>query len=69
MGMTNKIEMVIRNYPNQTEISLSEIGKFKDIQMDKVEITDSSLSFSWTKIGLSFKGKYFSGLLRVISVR
>ena len=60
MGMTNKIEMVIRNYPNQTEISLSETGKFEDVRMDKVEITDSSLSFSWTKIGLSFKGKYFS---------
>ena len=60
MGMTNKIEMVIRNYPNQTEISLSEKDKFEDVRMDKVEITDSSLSFSWTKIGLSFKGKYFS---------
>jgi pimeloyl-ACP methyl ester carboxylesterase len=60
MGTTNKIEMAIRNYPSQTEISLSETGKFKDVQMDNVEITDSSLSFSWTKIGLSFKGKYFS---------
>jgi hypothetical protein len=60
MGMTNKIEMVIRNYPNQTEISLSEKDKFEDVRMDKVEITDSSLSFSWTEIGLSFKGKYFS---------
>ena len=60
MGMTNKIEMSIRDYPNQTEIFLTETGKFKDVRMDKVEITDSSLSFSWTKIGLSFKGKYFS---------
>jgi len=46
MGTTNKIEMAIRNYPKQPEISLSESGKFKDVRMDKVEITDSSLSFS-----------------------
>lgn len=61
MGTTERMDMNISNYPNDPIITVNDPdnNNFKDAKMEKVIITDSSLSFNWSKIGLSFKGKYY----------
>lgn len=61
MGITNRMDMSISAYPEKPIIAMSDPdeGRFKDVKMDKVLVTDSTISFTWTKIGLSFKGKYY----------
>lgn len=61
MGITNRLDMTVTGYPENSIITMSDPdeGRFKDVKMDKVLVTDSSISFTWTRIGLSFKGKYY----------
>lgn len=61
MGMTERMDMTISNYPSEPMITITDPDKasIKEVKMDKVVVTDSSLSFTWAKIGLSYKGVYF----------
>lgn len=61
MGTTNQIDMNVLDYPNNPSVTLSDGDeeKFRDVKMDKLVVSDSTLSFTWTNIALTFKGKYF----------
>jgi hypothetical protein len=62
MGTTHRMDLVIRNNPSDPQVFVSDPDseKLKDVKMDKVVLSDSTVSFYYTKIGLSFKGKYYS---------
>lgn len=70
MGTTNRMEMNILDYPKNTVVTFSDSDSdnFKDIKMDKLVITDSTLNFTWTTIALSFKGKYYSNGDSIVGV-
>lgn len=70
MGTTNRIEMNVLNYPTNPVVTFSDSDsdKFKDIEMDKVFMSDSSINFTWTRIALSFKGKYYSNGDSIVGV-
>lgn len=61
MGITERMDLNISNYPSDPIVTLSDPDEetFKDVKMEKVLVNDSSLSFTWSKIGLTFKGKYY----------
>lgn len=61
MGITERMDLNISNFPSDPIVTLSDPDEetFKDVKMEMVFVTDSSLSFSWSKIRLSFKGKYY----------
>lgn len=60
MGNSNRLDMFVNNNPINPSISVTnpDSDKTKNLLMDKVKITDSTLSFFWTKTGISFEGKY-----------
>ena len=59
MGNANRMDLTISNYPFNPVANMSDPdGSYENIVMDKLKITDSTLSFLWTKIGLSFDGKF-----------
>jgi pimeloyl-ACP methyl ester carboxylesterase len=61
MGTTHRMDLAVRNQPGDQQVLLSDPDseKLKDIKTDKVVLTDSTISFHYTKIGLSFKGSYY----------
>lgn len=59
MGNANRMDLTISNYPFNPVAKMSDPdGSYENIVMDKLKITDSTLSFLWTKIGLTFDGKF-----------
>lgn len=60
MGNSNRLDMFVNNNPINPSISVTnpDSDKTKNLLMDKVKITDSTLSFFWTKTGISYEGKY-----------
>jgi pimeloyl-ACP methyl ester carboxylesterase len=59
MGNSNRMDLIISNYPFNPVGKMSDPdGSYENIVMDKLKITDSTLSFLWTKIGLTFDGKF-----------
>lgn len=59
MGNSNRMDLTISNYPFNPVAKMSDPdGSYENIVMDKLKITDSTLSFLWTKIGLTFDGKF-----------
>ena len=61
MGTTHRMDLEIQNDPNDQQVFLSDPDseKVKHVKMDKVFLTDSTVSFHFTKVGLSFKGNYY----------
>ncbi|MFN5845114.1 MAG: alpha/beta hydrolase family protein [Flavobacteriia bacterium] len=61
MGTTHRMDLVIHNNPGDQSVFLSDPDseKLKDVKMDKVLLSDSTVSFHYPKIGLSFKGNYY----------
>lgn len=62
MGTTHRMDLEIRNVPGDQSVLLSDPDseKLKGVKMDKILLTDSTVSFHYPKIGLSFKGSYYS---------
>ena len=59
MGNANRMDLTISNYPFNPVAKMSDPdGSYENIVMDKLKITDSTLSFLWAKIGLTFDGKF-----------
>jgi pimeloyl-ACP methyl ester carboxylesterase len=62
MGTSNRMTMTISNYPEKPKVIIinPDSESQKENKMDAVKMTDSTLSFSWSAIALTFKGQYFS---------
>jgi pimeloyl-ACP methyl ester carboxylesterase len=60
MGNTNRLDLFVNNNPINPSVLATnpDSDKTKNLPMDKVKITDSTLSFFWTKTSVSFDGKY-----------
>ena len=62
MGTSNRMTMTISNYPEKPKVTIinPDSESQKESKMDAVKMTDSTLSFSWSAIALSFNGHYYS---------
>ncbi len=59
VGKSNRIDLHIENIPDTTiKLINPDAKKPEPIPMTKVVLSDSTVSFTYQKIGLSFKGKY-----------
>ena len=59
VGKSNRIDLHIENIPDTTiTLTNPDAKKPEPIPMTNVIVTDSSVSFTYQKIGLSFKGNY-----------
>ena len=59
MGNANRMDLTISNYPFNPVAKMSDPdGSYENVVMDKLKITDTTLSFLWAKIGLTFDGKF-----------
>jgi pimeloyl-ACP methyl ester carboxylesterase len=59
MGTSNRMDLTISNYPFNPVAKMTDPdGSYENIVMDKLKMTDSTISFFWTKIGLTFEGKF-----------
>lgn len=60
MGNSNRLDIFVNNNPINPSVLATnpDSDKTKNLPMDKVKITDSTLSFLWTKTGVSFEGTY-----------
>lgn len=67
MGNSNRMDLTISNYPlNPIGVMSDPDGSYKDVKMEKLIITDSTISFYWSKIGLSFDGKFSKSVDSII---
>jgi len=62
MGTSNRMTMTISNYPEKPKVIIvnPDSENQKDNKMDAVKMTDSTLSFAWSAIALTYKGQYFA---------
>jgi uncharacterized protein len=59
MGTSNRMDLTISNYPFNPVAKMTDPdGTYQDVLMDKLKMSDSIISFFWTKIGLTFDGKF-----------
>jgi pimeloyl-ACP methyl ester carboxylesterase len=61
MGTSNRMTMTISNYPEKPKVTIinPDSESQKETKMDAVKMTDSTLSFSWSAIALTFKGQFY----------
>lgn len=62
MGTSNRMTMTISNYPEKPKVIIinPDSESQKETKMDAVKMTDSTLSFSWSAIALTFNGQYYT---------
>jgi pimeloyl-ACP methyl ester carboxylesterase len=61
VGKSNRMDLHIEQEPvSLVNLSNPNAKKPEPIAMSSVMLTDSTVAFTYTKIGLSFKGKYYS---------
>ncbi len=62
VGKSNRIDLHIENIPDTTiKLTNPDAKKPEPIPMTNVVLSDSTAAFTYQKIGLSFKGKYYAG--------
>jgi uncharacterized protein len=62
MGTSNRMTMTISDYPEKPKVIIinPDSESQKETKMDAVKMTDSTLSFSWSAIALTFNGQYYT---------
>jgi pimeloyl-ACP methyl ester carboxylesterase len=61
MGNSTLIDMrIVRAVPSDSIVLTDPSGKFANMMMNDIELTDSTIVFKWTQIGLKFEGNYFA---------
>ena len=62
IGQSSRMTIDIKSKAVKPEIELTlpDSEEKKSYKMDRVAVSDTSLTFTWTAFGITFKGKYFS---------